>query len=76
MRIAFIITGLSTGGAETMLFKLLQRIDRRRFTPGGHSGEFGTCATAIFLPQEASNPNGDEILRGWLPQRILSVVMT
>jgi len=31
MRIVFIITGLSTGGAEMMLFKVLERLDRQRF---------------------------------------------
>lgn len=30
MRIVFIITGLSTGGAEMMLFKVLERLDRQR----------------------------------------------
>jgi glycosyltransferase involved in cell wall biosynthesis len=33
MKIIFIITGLTTGGAEMMLFKLLSRIDRYRFSP-------------------------------------------
>lgn len=33
MKIAFLITGLSTGGAEVMLYKLLSRIDRQRFSP-------------------------------------------
>lgn len=33
MRIVFIITGLSTGGAEMMLFKVLERLDRQRFAP-------------------------------------------
>lgn len=32
-RVAFIITGLSIGGAEMMLLKLLSRIDRDRFAP-------------------------------------------
>ena len=32
MRIVFIITGLSTGGAEAMLLKLLERLDRERFS--------------------------------------------
>lgn len=32
MKIAFVITGLSTGGAEMMLLKLLERIDRSRFS--------------------------------------------
>ncbi|OQW92597.1 MAG: glycoside hydrolase [Thiotrichaceae bacterium IS1] len=33
MKIAFIITGLSTGGAEMMLLKLLSRIDHSCFEP-------------------------------------------
>jgi glycosyltransferase involved in cell wall biosynthesis len=32
-RIVFIITGLSTGGAEMMLLKVLERLDRQRFAP-------------------------------------------
>ena len=33
MKLIFIISGLSIGGAETMLLKLLQKLDRNRFTP-------------------------------------------
>lgn len=33
MKIIYIITGLSTGGAEVMLYKLLSRINRQRFSP-------------------------------------------
>ena len=33
MKIIFIITGLSSGGAEMMLYKLLTSIDRQRFKP-------------------------------------------
>ncbi|MDZ8110073.1 MAG: glycosyltransferase [Nostoc sp. DedQUE12a] len=33
MKIIYIITGLSTGGAEVMLYKLISRINRQRFTP-------------------------------------------
>jgi len=33
VRIAHVITGLDTGGAETMLYKLLSRMDRTRFDP-------------------------------------------
>jgi glycosyltransferase involved in cell wall biosynthesis len=33
VRISFIITSLGTGGAEMMLYKLLSRIDRKRFRP-------------------------------------------
>jgi len=32
-RIAFVITGLGAGGAQTMLLKVLSRIDRERFAP-------------------------------------------
>lgn len=32
-RVAFIITGLSTGGSEMMLLKVLERLDRQRFAP-------------------------------------------
>src|ERR1700752_5210922 len=33
MKIAFVSTGLSVGGAETMLLKLVTRLDRIRFEP-------------------------------------------
>jgi len=33
MRVVFIITGLSTGGAEMMLLKVLERLDRQHFVP-------------------------------------------
>ncbi len=33
MKIVYIITDLSTGGAQMMLYKLLSRISRERFTP-------------------------------------------
>ncbi len=33
MKVTFITTGLGTGGAEMMLYKLLLRLDRSRFTP-------------------------------------------
>jgi len=33
MKIIYIITGLSTGGAEVMLYKLLSRINRQHFSP-------------------------------------------
>ncbi|WP_114109629.1 glycosyltransferase [Thalassospira xiamenensis] len=32
-KIIYIITGLSTGGAETMLLKLLEKLNRQRYTP-------------------------------------------
>lgn len=57
MRIAFIITGLSTGGAEMMLYKVLERLDRWRFTPHVISlttlGELGPRISALGVPVEA-----------------------
>jgi glycosyltransferase involved in cell wall biosynthesis len=57
IRIAFIITGLSSGGAETMLRKLLERIDRETFVPHVVSltdiGETGASIAALGVPVEA-----------------------
>lgn len=54
MRIAFIITGLSTGGAEIMLLKLLQHLDSKRFEPHVISltnlGEVGPRIEALGIP--------------------------
>ncbi len=33
IKISFVITDLSVGGAQMMLFKLLSRLDRSRFEP-------------------------------------------
>ena len=56
-RIAFIITGLSTGGAEMMLLKLLEQLDRNRFSPQVISlttlGEIGPRIAALGIPVEA-----------------------
>jgi len=57
MRIVFIITGLSTGGAEIMLFKVLERLDRQRFTPHVISlttlGELAPRIAALGIPVDA-----------------------
>jgi glycosyltransferase involved in cell wall biosynthesis len=57
VKLAFIITTLSTGGAETMLLKVLQRIDRQRFFPHVISlttiGEVGPHISALGIPVEA-----------------------
>ena len=57
MRLEMVITGLSTGGAEMMLLKLLKRIDRRRFSPHVISlttkGEIGARIEALGIPVEA-----------------------
>ncbi len=57
MRIVFIITGLSTGGAEMMLFKLLERLDRQRFDPYVVSlttlGELAPRIATLGIPVDA-----------------------
>lgn len=54
IRAVFIITGLDTGGAETMLLKLLERLDRNRFEPHVISltgkGELGPRIEALRVP--------------------------
>jgi glycosyltransferase involved in cell wall biosynthesis len=57
MKVAIIISGLSTGGAEMMLLKLLQNIDRQRFAFHVVSlttlGEIGGRISALGIPVEA-----------------------
>lgn len=57
MKLVIIITGLSTGGAEMALLKLLERIDRGRFSPRVISlttrGEVGPRIEALGVPVEA-----------------------
>lgn len=57
MRIVFIITGLSTGGAEMMLFKILERLDRKSFAPHVISlttlGELAPRIVALGIPVDA-----------------------
>lgn len=57
MRVVFIITGLSTGGAEMMLLKVLEHLDRQRFTPHVISlttlGELAPRISALGIPVEA-----------------------
>lgn len=54
MNIALIITNLTTGGAEMMLLKLLQNIDRSRFQPTVISlmgqGEIGPRIATLGIP--------------------------
>lgn len=54
MRILYIITGLATGGAESMLLKLLERLDRERYTPAVISlttmGDIGPRIAALGIP--------------------------
>lgn len=57
MKITFIITNLATGGAEMMLLKLLQHIDRNRFEPMVISlvgmGEIGSRIAELGIPVHA-----------------------
>lgn len=57
MKLVFIITGLSTGGAENMLLKLLERIDRTEFSCHVVSltdvGVIGPRMVALGVPVEA-----------------------
>lgn len=53
-RVIFIITGLSTGGAEMMLLKLCSKLDRHRFAPSVISlsgkGAVGPRIEALGIP--------------------------
>ena len=56
MKLAIVITGLSGGGAEMMLLKVLERLDRRRFSPHVISltsrGEIGARIEKLGVPVE------------------------
>ena len=57
MRVLYVITGLGTGGAEVMLLKLLERLDRKRYTPMVISlttmGEIGPRIAALGIQVRA-----------------------
>lgn len=57
MKLVLIITGLNGDGAEKMLLKVLERIERTRFSPHVISltskGKIGTCIEALGIPVEA-----------------------
>lgn len=57
MKIGFVITGLQTGGAETMLVKLLERLDRASFSPQVISltteGDLGLRIRELGVPVHA-----------------------
>lgn len=59
MKIAFIVTALTIGGAEMMLLKILEHIDRQRFEPYvislQTSGEVGPKIEALGIPVIALN---------------------
>jgi glycosyltransferase involved in cell wall biosynthesis len=57
MKILIVITGLNVGGAENVLFKILERIDRSVYLPHVISlttlGEVGARIQALGIPVEA-----------------------
>jgi glycosyltransferase involved in cell wall biosynthesis len=57
IKIVFVVSGLSTGGAELMLLKLLKNIDRSRFSPYvfslTDSGEVAPLIASLGIPVEA-----------------------
>ena len=57
MRVVFIITSLVTGGAQAMLFKLLQNLDRNRFAPWvitlAGKGDIGLHIESLGIPVHA-----------------------
>lgn len=57
MNLVLVITGLSIGGAEMMMLKLLERLNRQRFSPRLISlttiGEIGSRVAALGIPVEA-----------------------
>jgi glycosyltransferase involved in cell wall biosynthesis len=66
MKLTFVITGLAPGGAETMLLKLLENIDRSRFQPTVISltteGQIGPRIKALGVPVEALGFNKRKFL--------------
>lgn len=83
VRILFIITGLSVGGAETMLLKLLQKLDRHRYDPlvlsltdlgemGPRIAAEGIAVRALGLRAGVPNPlqllSLWRLMRQWRPQ--------
>ena len=78
MRIAHVITGLAADGAETMLYKLLGSMDRRRFDPLVVSltrgGALAPSIAALGIPVLEPSPSSfrkiqtfrPDILQGWM----------
>jgi glycosyltransferase involved in cell wall biosynthesis len=86
LRIAHIITDLQTGGAEVMLLRLLQRMDRARYAAevfslrqtqpiGDRIAELGVPVRALHL-KKVPNPAGLVKLTGWLRAGRFDVVQT
>lgn len=87
IRILHLITGLSTGGAEMMLYKLLSATDRIRFKPVvisltdiGPVGEkiqaMGVPVHALGMSRGVPNPAGIFTLARWLWQAKPDLIQT
>ena len=87
LKVVHVITGLETGGAETMLYRLLSRTDGARFdsqvvsmTDVGPVGEriraLGVPARALGMRRGVPNPVGVMRLARWLRQDRPHVIQT
>ncbi len=86
-RLCHVITGLGAGGAEAMLVKLLERLDRRRFDaevisllPGGVNAErlgaMGIPVTSLRMDKGVADPRALLALRQLMKQRRPNLVQT
>jgi glycosyltransferase involved in cell wall biosynthesis len=87
IKIAHVITSLGTGGAETMLYKLVSRLDRSAFRPevvsltqdgpvGQRIRDAGVPVTALGLRRNPTAATGLASLRRLLAERRPDLVQT
>src|SRR5450755_1386447 len=60
IKVVHVITGLSVGGAENMLFKLVSRMDRTEFAPE-------------VISLSGIGPMGEKMLQAGIPVRALNM---
>ncbi|MGH9659923.1 MAG: glycosyltransferase, partial [Bryobacteraceae bacterium] len=74
MRVAHVITSLHTGGAETWLYNLLSRMDRRRFDPVviplRPGGAFGPRIERLGIPVRTGGLRLRGVLRDFRPDLV------
>jgi len=86
-RILFIITGLGTGGAENMLYRLLSTLDREQFAPsvisltgdgpfGGKLRKAGVPVRLLGMNTRMPNPILFFKLLGWLQEIRPDIIQT
>ena len=87
IRITYVITGLGTGGAETMLYKLLSHTDRTQFAPQVFSlmedGPIGALIRELDIPVRCLEMRKGRtiarpalVLARWLKQEKPDIVQT